>query len=92
MKTEDEIKTAFYENLEILNPVERLKQVTTVLDRHKLANYISDLEDYLLDQDGFGRCDCCKHVVYRDFITNLTDNFNNHLDIFVCEDCKKEIE
>jgi superfamily II helicase len=65
--------------------------VSKLIDQY--SGYTKSLEDYLLnlEENGFERCECCKHVVHKDVIKNLQDSFNNYLDIFVCEDCAEEI-
>jgi hypothetical protein len=55
------------------------------------ADYVSQLEDYLLDDPEFFRCTCCARVAHKDIQKNLCDEFGNSLDIFVCETCKEAI-
>lgn len=55
------------------------------------AEYVSEIEDYLLDDPEFFRCVCCARVAHKDIRKNLCDDFGNYLDIFVCETCKRSI-
>lgn len=55
------------------------------------ADYVSQLEEYLLDDPEFFRCVCCARVGHVDTQKNLCDEFGNYLDIFVCETCKEAI-
>jgi len=82
----------FYDRKEDKLPAERLRTLTTIIDRNNLADYVETMEGYLLEMEGFGRCDCCKQVVYKDLVTNLLDDTEqNNLDLFVCETCKERI-